>query len=148
MAIGNTASMSSVQAWVMLAVGVMFLTALLTGIWKWRHMLNSDKHQAPYYVDIAHRSALMYSFAGLLIWHFVGWSAWADWVNGLAAGALLFFFLTAIATYIRLGFANETQNQFEQRDFNTTWGMWALLVGEVSGFLVLFAGALKAAFSG
>lgn len=145
-AIGAGQAMSTVQAWVMLAVGLMFLTALLTGIWKWRHMLASEKHVAPYYVDIAHRSALMYSFAGLLVWHFVGWSAWSAAVNGIAAGMLLFFFISAIATYIRLGLSNDTDNQFKERNFNTTWGMWALLVGEVSGFLILFSGAVVTAF--
>ena len=134
--------MNSVQALVAVVTGVFFLTALLTGIWKWRCMMAATDHEAPRYVDIAHRTALMYSFAGLLVWHFVGWSAWPDAINLVGAALLLAFFAMAIATYIRLGIADTTDNQFEQRNFNTTTGMWLLVGAEVGGFLILFSGVL------
>lgn len=126
----------------MLCTGVIFLTGLLTGVWKWQHMLKSASHQAPAYVDIAHRSALLYSFAGLLVWHFVSWSAWPLWLNFIGALLLFIFFISAIATYIILGMRNQTDNQFEQRTMSTTTGMILLLIAEIGGFLILFSGAI------
>lgn len=128
-----------------LVTGFTFLTGLLTGIWKWRCMLNSENHQAPYYVDIAHRTALQYSFAGLLVAHFAYWSAWPVWLNAVAASALYLFFVSAIATYIKLGISNTTDNQFKQRNLATTWGMWALVTAELGGFLVLLSGTMLTA---
>ncbi len=43
------------------AAGVIFLLALVLGIWKYRQMATSPDHLAHPYVDIAHRSALLYS---------------------------------------------------------------------------------------
>lgn len=136
------AEMSGTQQLAVVGTGVFFLTALLTGIWKWRHMLSSVSHLAPPYVDIAHRTALFYSFAGLLVWQFAGWSVWPEAVNFVAAVLLFVFFATAIVTYVALGLANTTDNQFKERNFKTTTGMWLLIAGEVGGFLVLFSGTL------
>lgn len=127
-----------------IAAGLFFLTALVTGIWKWRQMLTSEDHQAHYYVDTAHRASLMYSFAALLLMHFAALSEFSDNVNLVATAFPLFYFTTAIGTYILLGFAGKTENQFESRNFITTWGMVLLIVGEIGGFLVLFVGTLKA----
>lgn len=110
-------------------------------------MLANGSHTAPAYVDIAHRAALLYSFAGLLIFHFVTWSAWPLWLNFIAAALLFVFFISSIATYIVLGIRNQTNNQFSQRNFTTTTGMVLLLVAEVSGFLILFSGAIYAYLS-
>jgi hypothetical protein len=52
---------------VLVADAVMFLCALLLGVWKYRQIVTSENHQAHIYVDIAHRVALMYSFALLVI---------------------------------------------------------------------------------
>jgi hypothetical protein len=46
-----------------LASGVFLLVGLVSGVWKYRHMITSEAAQAPVYVDICHRSELMYSFA-------------------------------------------------------------------------------------
>jgi ABC-type multidrug transport system permease subunit len=45
----------------------------------------------------------------------------------------LFFFAVAIAQYFWLGLRNQTDNQFRQRNFATTWGMLLLIVGEIGG---------------
>ena len=42
----------------LLAAGLIFLLALVLGIWKYRQMATSPDHLAHPYVDIAHRSAL------------------------------------------------------------------------------------------
>lgn len=138
--------MSVTQQFSVVATGAIFLTALLTGVWKWRHMLNSATHLAPPYVDIAHRSALIYSFAGLLVWHFAGWSVWPDAVNLVGAILLFAFFVIAVATYIGLGYRNQTDNQFKQRSFATTTGTLVLALAEIAGFLILFSGALAGLF--
>ena len=53
------------------AAGGIFLLALILGVWKYRQMATSPEHLAHPYVDIAHRAALMYSFATLLVAVFV-----------------------------------------------------------------------------
>lgn len=50
--------------------------ALLLGIWKYGHVATSETHLAHPYVDIAHRAALLYSFATILLAVFVELSAW------------------------------------------------------------------------
>jgi len=65
----------------LLAAGLIFLLALVLGVWKYRQILVADDHHAHPYVDIAHRAALLYSFATLLIAAFVQFSAWPAWVN-------------------------------------------------------------------
>ena len=50
-----------------LAAGVFFLVGLLTGAWKYRAMMRSERAVAPTYVDVAHRASLLYSFAALLL---------------------------------------------------------------------------------
>ena len=54
------------------AAFVFFMTGLLTGIWKYWHIANSEDASSPVYVDIAHRSSLLYSFAALLLAAFSG----------------------------------------------------------------------------
>ncbi|WP_421843998.1 hypothetical protein [Marinobacter algicola] len=69
------------------AAFLFFMTGLLTGIWKYRHMARSEDATSPVYVDIAHRSSLLYSFAALLLAAFSAHSVLADWVNTIAAVA-------------------------------------------------------------
>ncbi len=122
------------------ACGVFFLTALLLGVWKWRAMLRAPDHLAPHYVDTAHRAALLYSFACLILVHFAELSPLTEAVNVAAVSFPLVFFAVAIATYIQLGWRDETDNAFAQRNFSTTTGMVLLAVAEIGGFAVLLAG--------
>ncbi|TDK91251.1 hypothetical protein [Mycolicibacterium mucogenicum] len=128
------------------AAGLIFLLALVLGIWKYRQMAVNPDHLAHPYVDIAHRAALMYSFATLLVAVFVQLSAWPAWVNLTAAMVLVFFFVVAIAAYIQHGFRQDTTNQFEHPSGSLHAGMLALIFGEVGGFLVLLAGFVVAQF--
>ncbi|MGH3552524.1 MAG: hypothetical protein ACRDT5_08005, partial [Mycobacterium sp.] len=84
--------------------------------------------------------ALLYSFATLLIAAFVELSAWPTWVNLAAAMVVVFFFVAAIASYIVHGALRDTTNQFEHATAGTRVSMAALIVGEIGGFGVLFAG--------
>jgi hypothetical protein len=128
------------------ALGLFFLTALATGAWKYRHMLTSADHHAPPYVDIAHKAALHYSFATLIVIKMEEVDNLGTVLNLLAASLVIGFFAIATLTYIRLGLDNKTDNQFKERNFNTTFGMLALIAAEFGGFLILFGGFLCSAF--
>ena len=83
----------------LLAAGLIFLLALALGVWKYRQVATSQNHLAHPYVDIAHRAALLYAFATLLIAAFVELSGWPTWVNLTAAMVVVLFFIIAIVTY-------------------------------------------------
>lgn len=127
---------------VLLAAAAMFLWALLLGVWKYRQMASSEEHVAHRYVDIAHRAALLYSFALLLIATFVQLSGWSELVNLLAAGAMTLHFYAAVATYTVQGWRDKTDNQFRDPVPGTHAFMASLIVAEIGGWLVLVAGFL------
>jgi preprotein translocase subunit SecG len=128
----------------LLAAGLIFLLALALGVWKYRQMATSENHLAHPYVDIAHRAALLYSFATLLIAVFVELSGWPTWVNLTAAMVVVLFFVIAIVTYMSHGLKRDTTNQFEHPDRGVHAGMLALIVAEIGGFAALFAGFVYA----
>lgn len=128
----------------LLAAGLIFLLALVLGVWKYRQMAVSENHLAHPYVDIAHRAALLYSFATLLIAVFVELSGWPTWVNLTAAMVVVLFFVIAIVTYIGHGMKRDTTNQFEHPTGSLHAGMLALIVAEIGGFTVLLAGFVDA----
>jgi hypothetical protein len=129
---------------VLLAAALMFLWALALGVWKYRQILESEEATAHPYVDIAHRAALLYSFALLLIATFVELSGWGIVVNALAAGAMAFYFFAAVAGYVLHGWRRDTDNQFRHPVAGTHALMNSLIVAEIGGWLVLVAGFLKA----
>ena len=125
---------------VLLAAGLLFLWALLLGVVKYRQMLSSPEGLAHPYTDTAHRAALLYSFATLLIAVFVELSGWSDAVDLVAAGALLVFFVAAIGSYMIHGLRRDTDNQVRDRVRGLHGFMAALMVAEIGGFVVLLAG--------
>jgi hypothetical protein len=92
------------------------------------------------YVDIAHRAALLYSFATLLLAVFVELSAWPTWANLTAAVVVVFFFVGAVVDYVIHGARQDTTNQFEHATRGAQVWMALLIVGEIGGFGVLLAG--------
>ncbi|AEF38173.1 conserved hypothetical protein [Mycolicibacter sinensis] len=124
----------------LLAAGLIFLLALLLGVWKYQQIVTSENHQAHIYVDIAHRAALLYSFATLLVAVFVELSGWPTWVNMTASMVMVYFFVTAIASYMLHGALRDTTNQFEKAGPLLKVGMVLLIIGEIGGFAVLLAG--------
>ncbi|ORV07009.1 hypothetical protein [Mycobacterium celatum] len=124
----------------LLAAGLIFLLALALGVWKYRQIMAAEDHRAHPYVDIAHRAALLYSFATLLAAVFVELSAWPTRVNLVAAMVLVFFFAGAILSYIVHGARRDTTNQFEHPDRGLVVSMALLIIGEIGGFAVLLAG--------
>jgi hypothetical protein len=129
---------------VLLAAAAMFLWALLLGVWKYRQIVASADAAAHPYVDIAHRAALLYSFALLLVATFVELSGWSTLVNLLAAGAMTFYFFAAVAGYVWHGWRRDTDNQFRDPIPGLHAFMVALMVTEIGGWLVLVAGFLDA----
>jgi TRAP-type C4-dicarboxylate transport system permease large subunit len=125
---------------VILAGGLMFLLALLLGVWKYRQMAAAADGLAHPYVDTAHRAALLYSFACILLATFVELGKWSTAVNLTAAGALLFFFFAAVAGYAFHGWKRDTTNQFVDPVPGTHAFMTMLLVAEIAGFIVLLTG--------
>ncbi|TVP53418.1 MAG: hypothetical protein EA349_13810 [Halomonadaceae bacterium] len=135
------------------AAFVFFITGLLTGIWKYRHMARSTDASAPTYVNIAHRSSLLYSFAAILLGQFAALSVFPPLVNTLAAAATLTLFAMAILAYIIHGILQDTDNQLRRPHQlgNSTLPGWmmssfmtVLIVAEVGGALVLGTGAMVA----
>jgi amino acid transporter len=124
----------------LLAAGLIFLVALVLGVWKYGQIARSERHSAHPYVDIAHRAALLYAFATLLVAAFVELSAWSTAVNATAAGILVFFFLAAITGYVVHGLRQDTDNQFRDPVRGLHTFMLALIVGEIGAFAVLLAG--------
>jgi hypothetical protein len=125
---------------VLAAAGLMFIWALALGIVKYRQMATSENALAHPYTDTAHRAALLYSFAILLVATFVEPSAWSTLVNLLAAGALVLFFVAAVAGYMVHGLRRDTDNQFRDPVPGTHTFMYALILAEIGGFSVLLAG--------
>ena len=64
----------------------------------------------------------------------------------MAASAPITFFAVAIGIYLQLGRANTTDNQFTERNFNTTTGTALLAIAETGGFLVLFGAFVASQF--
>jgi len=127
---------------VLLAAGLIFIGALLLGVWKYRQMAASPEGRAHPYVDTAHRAALLYSFATLLVATFVELSGWSEAVNLVAAFAVIAFFVGAVAGYVYHGLTRGTQNQFREGEGPPGLHpfMWTLIVVELAGFSVLLAG--------
>lgn len=136
----------------LLACGVFFLTGLLTGVWKYLATWRSPRSEAPRYVNVAHQTSLMYSFAALVLLRFVEVSPFPATVNLIAVAFPLFFFALAITTYIVHGAIHDTDNQFRRPYrigrlhlapcvFHSM--IWLLILGEIGGFGVLFVGFLQ-----
>ena len=114
-------------------------------------MATSAKAESPVYVDIAHRTALMYSFSAILLREFVPYSPLSAQLTVWVVGIPLLFFALAIASYVIHGILLDTDNQFRsphQLGNKTLPGvmlhgfMWALAIGEIGGFAILLYGFL------
>ena len=126
----------------LLAAALMFLWALLLGVLKYSQIRGSEESLAHPYVDIAHRAALLYSFALLLIAAFVELSGWGTVVNLIAAAAMALYFFAAVGGYMAHGLRRDTDNQFRDAVPGTHEFMISLIAAEIGGWLVLIAGFL------
>lgn len=141
----------SADHFALVSAGVFLLVGMLTGIWKYRHMMRSENAQAPAYVDICHRTALMYAFACLVLQQLALHSRWSSAVNLAAVAIPILWFATAVFAYAVHGWLQDTDNQL-QRPHKlgslTLPGavlavyMTLLIVGEIGGTVVLLLGVL------
>ena len=131
---------------VILFAGSMFLWALLLGALKYRQILRSPDHRAHPYTDIAHRAALLYSFALLLVSAFVQFGKWSFSVNLAAASAMAAYFAMAVAGYMWHGLLKDTENQFAPASGGIRAFMVSLMTVEIGAWLILMAGFVDSQF--
>lgn len=134
----------------LLSSGGFLLTGLLTGVWKYRHVFTSTDGTAPTYVNIAHRAALLYAFASLVMFELVLRSPFSQSVELLAVAGPVAFFTFATASYVLMGVSRVTDNQFRNPRDPTALraGMWALIIAEVGGIGLLTAGFVSTSVTG
>ncbi|MCX2977668.1 hypothetical protein [Candidatus Marimicrobium litorale] len=147
--------METAEKLAIVSAGVFFLTALLTGIWKYRQIMAAANGEAHPYVDICHRASLLYAFAAMLLAKFVEISQLPAVWEILATAAVVFYFAVAILSYMVHGLLQDTENQLKApfrlgqtnlSAHHVSVHMWMLIAAEVGGFLILFYGVLAALF--
>jgi len=126
--------------------GLFLLTGMSVGILKYVFMMRSEEHQAPAYIDIAHRASLLYSFAALVMAKLIEFSPYSQTVQIIIAIVPLTFFALTIFQYVKLGLQRQEQTQFSERNFVTTWFMYALIVGEIGGIALILLGFIQTQF--
>ncbi|WP_007026535.1 hypothetical protein [Saccharomonospora iraqiensis] len=129
---------------VLLAAGLVLLWALVLGVVKYAQIRRSPGAAAHPYIDIAHRSALLYAFATGLLAVFAELSDWPTWVDLTAAVVPIVFFVAAIASYQWHGLRRDTDNQLRHPATGVRVFMAVLIVGEIGGSAVLLAGFVHA----
>ncbi|MGE8531941.1 MAG: hypothetical protein ACN6N1_13725 [Acinetobacter guillouiae] len=94
--------------------GIYLWVGMLTGVWKYYQISRSETARAHYYVDIAHRSSLLYAPATLILAVMAYCSSWTETTNLIFVLINLFFFSFSIASYVLHGFLKDTTNQFKE----------------------------------
>ena len=94
--------------------GVYLWVGMLTGVWKYVQISRSELARAHYYVDIAHRSSLLYAPASLILAVMAYCSSFQEIINLLCVIVNLVFFSFSIASYVLHGWLKDTTNQFKQ----------------------------------
>ncbi|AYO54597.1 hypothetical protein [Acinetobacter wuhouensis] len=94
--------------------GIFLFVGMLTGVWKYVQISQSELARAHYYVDIAHRSSLLYAPATLILAVMAYFSSWSEKVNLFFIITNLIFFSFSIASYVLHGWLKDTSNQFRQ----------------------------------
>jgi hypothetical protein len=145
--------MTTPQDLALFASGIFFLVGLLCGVWKYAQMWQRPGALAHPYVDIAHRAALLYAFACLLLERMVERSRLPEGWQWAALSVQLTFFVLALLTYVIHGWLKDCENQLARPHRLGRWMvprlaififMISLIVGEIGGFVVLFYGAIAA----
>lgn len=128
---------------------------MLTGVWKYYQISRSDLARAHYYVDIAHRSSLLYAPATLILAVMAYCSVWTESVNFSFVAINLIFFTFSIASYVVHGFLKDTSNQFKEPHqlgkmqlpkILMRMAMVLLVIGEVGATAGLLLGMFKGLF--
>lgn len=131
--------------------GVYLWVGMLTGVWKYWQISRSTQARAHYYVDIAHRSSLLYAPATLILAVLAYFSVWSVTINLLFVVINLIFFSFSILSYVLHGALRDTSNQFKKPHafgkFNLpVWllrsAMILLVIGELGATVGLLLGAI------
>lgn len=122
---------------------------MLTGVWKYVQISRSTQARAHYYVDIAHRSSLLYAPATLILSVMAYFSIWSAQVNLICIVINLIFFSFSILSYVLHGILQDTTNQFKQPHRLGQYSlpkiimrmlMILLVIGEVGATSILLVG--------
>ena len=131
--------------------GVFLWIGMLTGVWKYYQIRHSEQARAHYYVDIAHRSSLLYAAASLILAALATFTVLSDAVVLICVFANVLFFTFAILAYILHGLLKDTTNQYKQPHqlgrftlpaWCMTMAMLALIVAELGATTVLLLGTI------
>ena len=117
--------------------GVFLWVGMLTGVWKYYQIRHSEQARAHYYVDIAHRSSLLYAPASLILAVLAFFSVWAEGLNLIFVLINLFFFSFSILSYVLHGWLKDTSNQFKQPHQMGRWHLPKWMLGSAMIFLVI-----------
>jgi hypothetical protein len=135
--------------------GVYLWVGMLTGVWKYVQISRSELARAHYYVDIAHRSSLLYAPATLILAMMAYCSSWDESINLFCVVINLIFFSFSIASYVLHGWLKDTTNQFRQpHQLGTVHlpkmllrlAMILLVIGEIVATGVLLFGMVEGLF--
>lgn len=80
-----------------LGSGLFLWVGMLTGVWKYWQIRQSAHSRAHYYVDIAHRSSLLYAPAALILAVLAYFSVWSELLNLVCVVINLIFFGFSVA---------------------------------------------------
>lgn len=135
--------------------GIFLWVGMLTGVWKYLQIRNSAQSRAHYYVDIAHRSSLLYAPAALILAVLAYYSQFSETINLICVVLNLAFFSFSIGAYILHGMLKDTTNQFKKPHqlgkvqlpgILMTFAMIGLIVAELGGTGILLWGAAQGLF--
>ncbi|MCH7329412.1 hypothetical protein [Acinetobacter modestus] len=131
--------------------GIFLWVGMLTGVWKYYQIRNTELARAHYYVDIAHRSSLLYAAASLILAALSYFTSLSDSLSLFCVVANLFFFSMSILVYIIHGMLKDTTNQFKQPHKLGQWSIprWCmtflmlnLIIVELGATAILLLGTI------
>ncbi|MCH2001230.1 hypothetical protein [Acinetobacter seifertii] len=131
--------------------GVFLWIGMLTGVWKYWQIRRSELSRAHYYVDIAHRSSLLYAAATLILAVLSYFTVLNEGIALWCVLANILFFSFSILVYIIHGFLQDTTNQFKKPHrlghfslptWLMTFMMIALIVTELLATAILVMGTI------
>lgn len=131
--------------------GIFLWVGMITGVWKYYQIRNTELARAHYYVDIAHRSSLLYAAASLILAALSFFTSLSDALSLFCVIANLFFFSMSILVYIIHGMLKDMTNQFKQPHKLGQWSIprWCmtflmlnLIIVELGATTVLLLGTI------
>ena len=129
-----------------LFAGLFLLIGMITGVWKYATIMKSENAKSSMYVDIAHRNALLFSFACVVIAKLMEFSPFSPKIQIVITGIPLFYFSLTTINQIKEGFAGRTETIFKERNFSTTWFTYGLIVGEIFAISLMIGGFVYTQF--